>query len=263
MNFEDYVNEALKVKYVVRKGKKVKKFKSTKDNYKVQYEDGKPKEVRITAKEKRNRKIARKKNKGKLDSPQAIKKKQLRRKKSFNARKMLGLAKYNKIIPDKNSAEKSSNKGFTKFAAKDKPLSPKFNDSFQDYITNSPLLLEWPQNLIYSTDDYEVYWDWCSEVTPEDGGWLWQLVKLYKYNHLDTLRNDRNHLTMEDGLFSDSHIEVLDKDKDQITKNLIDDYFFIDQAHTDLEFADEALISELQKWLPEDLFKRIMIGVRK
>lgn len=257
MNFEDYVNEALKVKYVIRKGKKIKKFKSTKDNYRIQYKDGKPKEVRIKASEKRKRKLGQKKGKIKRKAKEGVI--EMRRKKSFIARKSMGL-KYNKQIPDKH-AESSTSSSTKLFHSVDKPLAPKFKkfgESFQNYIENKSLLLEWPENILYSTDDYDVGWDWCSEVTPEDGGWLWQLVKLYKYNHLDSLRNDRNNFEKMNGFYSNDHIEVSDKDLNEITKNLSTDYFFLHQAHIDLEFADETLMMELKKWLPEELYSAII-----
>ena len=39
MNFEDYINEALKVKYVVRKNKKTKKYKTDRPGkYRVEYD---------------------------------------------------------------------------------------------------------------------------------------------------------------------------------------------------------------------------------
>ena len=39
MNFEDYINEALKVKYVVRKNKKIKKYKTDRPGkYRVEYD---------------------------------------------------------------------------------------------------------------------------------------------------------------------------------------------------------------------------------
>ena len=38
MNFDDYLNEALKVKYVVRKNKKIKKWKTNRKGYRVEYD---------------------------------------------------------------------------------------------------------------------------------------------------------------------------------------------------------------------------------
>ena len=56
MNFNDYLadlDEALKVKYVVRKNKKVKKWKTDKPGWRVEYdENGKPREVRMKAAER-------------------------------------------------------------------------------------------------------------------------------------------------------------------------------------------------------------------
>ena len=64
MKFEDYLNEAIKYKYVVRRNKRVKKAKTNRPGYRIEYDaNGNPREVRITAKEKRNRKLGQRKGK--------------------------------------------------------------------------------------------------------------------------------------------------------------------------------------------------------
>lgn len=94
------LDEALKKKFVIRNGKRVAKWKSTKaGKYRVEYdENGKPKEVRITAKERINRKKGQKK--GKLKRKAKVANIEKKRKRSFIARKNLGLANYNKDLPD-------------------------------------------------------------------------------------------------------------------------------------------------------------------
>lgn len=53
---EERLDEALHVKYVIRKGKRKKKWVSDKDGYKIQYDkNGIPHEKRITGKERRHR----------------------------------------------------------------------------------------------------------------------------------------------------------------------------------------------------------------
>lgn len=55
---EKELDEALHVKYVIRKGKKKKKWKSDKPGFKIQYDkNGIPHEKRITGAERRHRKL--------------------------------------------------------------------------------------------------------------------------------------------------------------------------------------------------------------
>lgn len=94
------LDEALKKKFVVRNGKRVAKWKSTRaGKYRVEYdENGKPKEVRITAQERINRRKGQKKGKLKRNAKQAnIERK---RKRSFIARRNVGLKNYNLKVPD-------------------------------------------------------------------------------------------------------------------------------------------------------------------
>lgn len=97
----DSMDEALRRKFVVRDGKRVAKWKSTRaGKYRVEYDNnGKPKEVRITAQERRNRrkgqrrgKIRRKAKEGQIER---------KRRRSFIARRNVGLKDYNKALPDK------------------------------------------------------------------------------------------------------------------------------------------------------------------
>ena len=73
---EEIVSEALKKVKVVRGGKRMKKFKTNKPGFKIQMKDGKPKEVKMSSKEKMTRKKAAKKaaRKGKGKRKQAVKK---------------------------------------------------------------------------------------------------------------------------------------------------------------------------------------------
>lgn len=94
------LDESLKKKFVVRNGKKVAKWKTTKaGKYRVEYdENGKPREVRITAKERINRKKGQKK--GKIKRKAKIASIEKKRKRSFIARKNVGLGSYNLKFPD-------------------------------------------------------------------------------------------------------------------------------------------------------------------
>jgi len=261
MNFDDYLNEALKVKYVVRDRKKVKKYKTTRPGkYKVQYDaNGKPHEVRLTTKEKRNRHIGHIKGKIKLQSKMQLAKK--RQKMSMVARQNMGI-KYNKKLPDINlnrtpyvPVKKQMDK------EKDKLLSPKFtnfHESFQDYL-DEQLLLEWPQGIIWSdeTKGIEIGWDFCQEAT-ENGEWLRQLVDLYKYGFMKTLRDDRNQPANEDGFISNPYIEFSDAQIEDITDTLCYDWGFLTAVRVDFkDIKDEQLLADLEKYLPKRLMDKI------
>jgi hypothetical protein len=49
------IKENIEQKFVIRDGKKVRKDVSDKDGYKIRYEEGKPKEVKVSEKETQNR----------------------------------------------------------------------------------------------------------------------------------------------------------------------------------------------------------------
>lgn len=61
LEYTSLFDESLKRVKVVRKGKPVWKVKTNRPGYKVQYIDGKPKEVKMAAQELRKRKISAKK----------------------------------------------------------------------------------------------------------------------------------------------------------------------------------------------------------
>lgn len=96
------MDEALKKKFVIRNGKRVAKWKTTRQGkYRVELDaNGTPREVRITAKERINRKKGQRK--GKIKRKAKANTIEMKRKRSFIARKNVGL-KYNKEIPDINT----------------------------------------------------------------------------------------------------------------------------------------------------------------
>lgn len=96
----DSLDEALRRKFVVRDGKRVAKWKTTKaGKYRVEYDSsGKPKEVRITAEERRNRRKGQRKGKIKRKAKEAAIERKRRR--SFVARRNAGLRNYDKRNPD-------------------------------------------------------------------------------------------------------------------------------------------------------------------
>ena len=261
MNFNDYLNEALKIKYVVRDKKRVKKYKTTRPGkYRVEYDaNGKPREVRITAAEKRHRKIGQRKGKIKRAAKMNLIK--LKQKKSFVARKNMGIH-YNKKLPDINNNRKPY-KPVPKKEDEDKFLAPKFESfcsGFQEYLCEH-LLLEWPEGIIWSdeTKGIDIGWDFCSESTPEDGEWLRQLVDLYKYGYMDTLRSDRNTPANVDGFISNPHIDFSDAQIADITDNLCFDWGFLGSAHNDIKLIkDPKLLDDLQQYVPEKLWNKII-----
>lgn len=264
MKFEDYINEAIKYKYVVRKNRRVKKAISTRQGkYRVEKDPvtGKLKEVRITAAEKRHRKIGQMKGKIKRQAKMnLIKKKQ---KKSFKARKNMGIA-YNKKLPDINLNRKPYKPVPNPWQNKDKLLAPNFKESFQGYLDeqlNEQLLLEWPENVIWSdsTKGIEIGWDWCSEETPEDGEWLSQLVLLFRYGALKTLRPDRNNIGNDDGFITQPYLYFDKPQLEDIADNLMLDWSFLSVAHNDLKLIkDEKLLKDLETYVPSRLWKKIV-----
>jgi hypothetical protein len=84
------LDEKLVRKDMVRDGKKVKRWITTKPGWKVEYDKGhNPREVKISATEKKNRKLAQKK--AKLKRQAEMKLLQQRRLKSFRKRDRIGL----------------------------------------------------------------------------------------------------------------------------------------------------------------------------
>lgn len=112
MNWKDYIEESeqtleesvqdldekLVMKPVVRDGKKIKHWVTNKPGYRVQYDKNhQPREVKISAKEKKNRKLAQKKASIKRQSEMKLLQK--KRLKSFKIRDRLHLD-YDKENPD-------------------------------------------------------------------------------------------------------------------------------------------------------------------
>lgn len=259
MNFNDYLDEALKIKYVVRKNRRVKKYKTNRKGYRVEYDaNGKPHEVRMKAAEKRKRRIGQRKGKIKRKAKMNLIK--MKQKKSFRARKNMGIA-YNKKNPDINYNRKPYvpvKKDFTQ--EKEKFLAPKFNENFQEFL-NEQMLCEWPEGVIWSDSSkgIEVGWDWCSEETPEDGEWLSQLVMLFRYGALRTLRQDRNNLGNDDGFITQPYLYFDKPQLEDIADNLMCDTWFIQIANHDMKLIkDKKLLDDLKEYVPERLYKKIV-----
>lgn len=55
---ESVLNEMIERKWVLRQGRRVLKFKTNREGYKVKMENGRPREVRISIREQQKRKVA-------------------------------------------------------------------------------------------------------------------------------------------------------------------------------------------------------------
>lgn len=86
---DDSVNESLKKTTVVRKGQKKVKFKSDKEGFRVEMQNGKPKEVKMLPIEIRKRDVGQKR--AQIKRKQKMPKAQKLRAKSLIKRKQMGL----------------------------------------------------------------------------------------------------------------------------------------------------------------------------
>ena len=121
------LEESIKMKWVVRNGKRVRKVKTTKQGkYRIQYDsNGKPREVRITAKERMKRKLGQRKAKIKRKAQTA--KIERKRERSFITRKNSGLKKYNKKFPDKVTSREIIKPKVTPEKMSE-PMKPRFSN---------------------------------------------------------------------------------------------------------------------------------------
>lgn len=188
----------------------------------------------------------------------------MKQKKSFRARTNMGI-RYNKKVPDINDNRKPYVPVKKVNKEKEKYLAPKFKkpnnmkENFQDFLQEQ-LLLEWPEHIIWSdeTKGVDIGWDWCSETTPEDGEWLQQLVTLYKFGTLQTLRDDRNQPANNDGYIQNSYLHFNDAQVEDITDTLCSDWGFIMTAKHDFSLIkNEKLLNDLKTYLPDRLYNKI------
>lgn len=247
MNFEDYLDteltEALKTKYVVRDGKRKKKWVTTKKGkYKVVYDaSGKPMEVRLTAAERRKRRMGQKRGKLKRKSKMGII--ELRRKKSFIARRNNGM-QYNKNVPDIVASRGPD--GRIGGTPGPKRLHPA-NESF---------LFESPHSFLFSAGDVDYCWDFYAEAV-NDGTWLEQVLDIYKNHKLITLVKDANNKDVGE------IIEIPTDALYEITDNLFYNIEFINTAAKDWHLCPAELKVELENYLPMKLYKAIIMQAEK
>lgn len=247
MIFEEYVNqeinEALKVKYVVRNGKRKKKWVTTKKGkYRVEYVNGQPKEVRITASERRRRKLGQRK--GKLKRKAKIGVIELKRRKSFIARRNAGMA-YNKKIPDIVTSRGPD--GHIPDAAKPRTLHP----------VREAMLYESPHSYLFSDElgnDY--FWDFYSEIA---GGyeWLQQIIDIYTKHEIISIEKNANNSEYGD------IIEIPAEYISEITENLISNLEFLCVAAKDFIDAPKEMQYAFMNKVPAKLFMAMQPYIRK
>ena len=243
-NLEDYaLNEALRIKWVVRNGKRVKKWVTTKKGrYRVAYdENGNPKEVRITATERRKRKIGQRR--GKLKRKSRIGLIELKRRRSFIARRNAGLQHYNKKLPD-IVFSRGPDGHLPKFQGPDdeRTIHPNMKES---------LLLEAPHSYLFTDENGN---DWCFDFFSElvnDSSWLGQVIDIYTKNELVSINPDYREQGGE-------IYEIDDDIKAQITDNLIDNIEFINMAAHDYVLADDALQIRFRNSVPAKLYAKML-----
>lgn len=247
MNFADYceqeLSEALKVKYVVRNGKRKKKWVTTKKGkYKVEYEDGRPKEVRITASERRRRKLGQRK--GKLKRKAKIGIIELRRRKSFVARRNAGMA-YNKKIPDVILSRGPDGK--IGGIPGPRTLHP----------ANESYLMEAPHAYLFTdNEDNDYFWDFYSEIN-NDSTWLNQIVDIYTKHEIISLKPDANNSGYGD------IIEIGEEYLPEITQNLMFNLPFLTTAAYDFVHAPKEIQDRFRDNVPAKLFAAIQPYIRK
>lgn len=248
MTFLDYIlesdiSESLKKKYVIRAGKRVSKWISTKKTkYKVVYDaSGKPMEVRLTAAERRKRKMGQKH--GQLKRKSKLGMIELRRKKSFIARRNNGM-QYNKKVPDIVASRGPD--GRIGGTPGPKRLHPA-NESF---------LFESPHSFLFSDGDIDYCWDFYAEAV-NDGTWLEQILDIYKNHKLITLVKDANNKD------AGEVIEIPADALYDITDNLFYNIEFINTAAKDWSICPAELKVELENYLPLKLFRAITDAAEK
>lgn len=241
-NLSDYMlNETLRVKWVVRNGKRKKKFVSTKKGqYRVEYDSaGNPHEVRITAAERRRRKMGQRK--GKLKRLAKVGVIEMKRKKSFVARKNQGM-QYNKKLPDVVLSRGPGGH----VPSKPMTLHP----------TNESLLCEAPHALLFTDGTgKEWYWDFYAELV-DDSSWLEQIIDIYTKHEIISLNPDHSSAA--------TIYNMSDTIVDEITDNLIDaGMIFANMVALAYVKADDDLKERFRNSIPAKLFNTFIPYINK
>lgn len=239
MSFADYVkeneeilNEKLVQKWVIRGGRRIKKWTTTrKGTYRVQIDKktGQPKEVFITQMEKINRKKGQKKAAIKRKAKQkAISR---LRKKAFRVRHNQGMH-YNTGVGPKKAISQEE-KRTIKIAHS--LIHP---DMMREQVE---LLCETPWVEILP----DFVWDFLAEVDP---AWMMQLVTLYKFKEMESIGKNKNEVET---------LQVTDGELKLITKNLCKDIVFLGLARHDFKNLTDVEQEEFLAVVPDELLQAL------
>lgn len=239
MSFADYVkeneeilNEKLIQKWVIRGGKRVKKWTTTrKGTYRVQIDKktGQPKEVFITQMEKINRKKGQKKAAIKRKAKQkAISR---LRKKAFRVRHNQGMH-YNTGVGPKKAISQEEKRAIKIAHSLIHP------DMMREQVE---LLCETPWVEILP----DFVWDFLAEVDP---AWMMQLVTLYKFKEMESIGKNKNEVET---------LQVTDGELKLITKNLCKDIVFLGLARHDFKNLTDVEQEEFLAVVPDELLQAL------
>lgn len=240
---ESELDESLKRKYVVRNGKRVAKWKSSRpDKYRIQYVNGKPTEVRITATERRKRKLGQRQGKLKRKSKTGMI--ELKRKRSFIARRNIGID-YNKKVPDIVYSRGPNGRISGKFSTTGPVTLHPENESF---------LFESPHAYLFTDKKgNEYFWDFYAEVE-NDRNWLQQIIDIYKNHKIISMRKGEEKDNNRDYA---GELSLSDDEVREITSNLKFDMIFITTAAVDFMKAPKQLRDEFVDAVPDELMSKI------
>lgn len=239
MSFADYVkeneeilNEKLVQKWVIRGGRRIKKWTTTrKGTYRVQIDKktGQPKEVFITQMEKINRKKGQKKAAIKRKAKQkAISR---LRKKAFRVRHNQGMH-YNTGVGPKKAISQEEKRAIKIAHSLIHP------DMMREQVE---LLCETPWVEILP----DFVWDFLAEVDP---AWMMQLVTLYKFKEMESIGKNKNEVET---------LQVTDGELKLITKNLCKDIVFLGLARHDFKNLTDVEQEEFLAVVPDELLQAL------
>lgn len=239
MSFADYVkeneeilNEKLVQKWVIRGGRRIKKWTTTrKGTYRVQIDKktGQPKEVFITQMEKINRKKGQKKAAIKRKAKQkAISR---LRKKAFRVRHNQGMH-YNTGVGPKKAISQEEKRAIKIAHSLIHP------DMMREQVE---LLCETPWVEILP----DFVWDFLAEVDP---AWMMQLVTLYKFKEMESIGKNKNEVET---------LQVTDGELKLITKNLCKDIVFLGLARHDFKNLTDVEQEEFLTVVPDELLQAL------
>lgn len=108
------------------------------------------------------------------------------------------------------------------------------------------MLLETPwvdmEGVEYETEP--LIWDFCTEETPTDGGWIEQLYTLYSKGFMDSINKTKNEF---------QHVEFEPDEVEQITRNLLADTWFVNVFIRDFYKMSASNQEDVYSVLPEEM----------